>query len=47
MKITRPDFVCDAHLLYLDALRESGAYNMFGGHSTSYCCISSECRRGT
>jgi len=26
----RPEFVTDEHLDYLDALRESGATNMFG-----------------
>lgn len=29
-KQDRPDFVTDEHLEYLDALRESGATNMFG-----------------
>ena len=29
-----PDFVTERHLEYLDALRESGAVNMFG--ATSY-----------
>lgn len=27
---TRPEFVTDEHLEYLDTLRESGATNMFG-----------------
>lgn len=27
---TRPDFILDEHLDYLDALRESGGVNMFG-----------------
>ena len=27
---TKPDFVTDAHLEYLDELRESGVTNMFG-----------------
>lgn len=27
---TRPDFILDEHLEYLDALRESGQTNMFG-----------------
>lgn len=30
MKIERPDFVIDEHLVYLDALRESGITNMYG-----------------
>jgi len=29
-QVNRPDFVTDDHLEYLDALRESGATNMFG-----------------
>ena len=29
-EIVRPACVLDEHLLYLDALRESGACNMFG-----------------
>ena len=29
----RPEFCTDAHLKYLDALRESGATNMFGAGS--------------
>ena len=29
-KVERPDFVTDEHLEYLDALRESGATNMYG-----------------
>jgi hypothetical protein len=28
--MTKPDFITDEHLLYLDGLRESGATNMFG-----------------
>lgn len=28
--IERPEFVTDAHLEYLDDLRESGVINMFG-----------------
>lgn len=34
---TRPDFVTDEHLDYLDDLRESGATNMFG--ATPYLLI--------
>jgi len=30
MKKTKPDFVTEDHLYYLDVLRESGATNMFG-----------------
>ena len=30
---TRPDFVTDEHLEYLDDLRESGETNMFGAGS--------------
>jgi len=30
MKETKPDFVQDKHLVYLDNLRESGETNMFG-----------------
>ncbi len=29
-KTTRPEGVTDAHLIYLDKLRESGVTNMFG-----------------
>lgn len=28
--VVRPPFVTDAHLVYLDELRESGETNMFG-----------------
>jgi hypothetical protein len=28
--IERPEFVTDDHLIFLDALRESGATNMYG-----------------
>ena len=28
--MTRPDFITDEHLDYLDGLRESGVTNMFG-----------------
>ena len=30
---TRPEIVTEAHLTYLDELRESGATNMFGSGS--------------
>jgi hypothetical protein len=36
-KIIRPSFVTDEILLYLDALRESGATNMFGAPPFVQC----------